>query len=93
MNFLDRFSRKAQLSSFIKIHQLGADLFHADWQTHRDREMDGLTEKTELKKKYPYLPSTRLVHMLIYVGDGTDNVYFQQDGHMTIHKKNAPIFQ
>jgi hypothetical protein len=27
------------------------------------------------------------------VGDGTDNVYFQQDGHMTIHKKNAPIFQ
>ena len=27
------------------------------------------------------------------VGDGTDNVYLQQDGHMTIHKKNAPIFQ
>ena len=32
VNILDRFSKKAQISSFIKIRPLGADLFHADGQ-------------------------------------------------------------
>jgi hypothetical protein len=29
-NFLDRFSKKSQISSFIKILPVGAELFHAD---------------------------------------------------------------
>ena len=33
MHFLDRFSKKAQVSSFIKIRQVEAVLFHADGQT------------------------------------------------------------
>jgi hypothetical protein len=30
LNFLDRFLKKAQISSFIKISSMGAELFHAD---------------------------------------------------------------
>jgi hypothetical protein len=30
------FEKKAQISSFIKIHPVGADLFHADGQTDTD---------------------------------------------------------
>jgi hypothetical protein len=33
LNFLDRFSRKAQVLSLIKIRPLGAELFHADGRT------------------------------------------------------------
>jgi hypothetical protein len=33
LNFLNRFSNKAQISSFIKIRLVGAELFHADGQT------------------------------------------------------------
>jgi hypothetical protein len=32
-NFLDRVSKKVQISSFIKICPVGAELFHADRQT------------------------------------------------------------
>ena len=31
--FLDRFSKNPQISSFIKIHLVGAGLFHAGWRT------------------------------------------------------------
>jgi hypothetical protein len=30
VNFLDKFSKKAQVSHFIKIRVMGAELFHAD---------------------------------------------------------------
>ena len=33
IEFIDRFSKKAQISRFIKIHAVGAELFHADGQT------------------------------------------------------------
>ena len=33
MNFLDRFYKKAQISSFVKIHPVGAELFDADGRT------------------------------------------------------------
>ena len=32
-NFLNRFSKKLQISSFIKIRSVAAELFHADGQT------------------------------------------------------------
>jgi len=32
-NFLDRFSKNTQISNFIKILLVGAELFHADGQT------------------------------------------------------------
>jgi len=33
MNFLDTFSKNTQISNFIKLHPVGAKLFHADGQT------------------------------------------------------------
>ena len=33
LDFLDRFSRNTQISNFIKILPVGADLFHADRRT------------------------------------------------------------
>jgi hypothetical protein len=36
--FLDRFSKTPQMSNFIKLRPLGAELFHADGQTHRRDE-------------------------------------------------------
>ena len=42
MNFLDRFSKEAQISSFIKIRPVGAELFHADGRT--DGRTDGQTD-------------------------------------------------
>ena len=33
LNFLDRFSKKSQISSFIKIHPVGAELFYVDRRT------------------------------------------------------------
>jgi len=33
MDFLDRFSKNIQMSNFMKIHSVGAELFHADGRT------------------------------------------------------------
>jgi hypothetical protein len=33
LNFLDRFSKKSQISRLIKIHPVGTELFHADGRT------------------------------------------------------------
>ena len=38
--FPDRFSKKAQISSFIKIRQVGAEFFHADGGADVDRQTD-----------------------------------------------------
>jgi hypothetical protein len=40
LDFLDRFSKKAQISSFTKIRPVGAELFHAD----RDGRKNGHDE-------------------------------------------------
>jgi hypothetical protein len=42
LKFLDRFSRKAQISSFIEIRPMGAEFFHAG------RRTDGQTDMTKL---------------------------------------------
>ena len=42
MNFLDTFSEKAQISNFIKIRPVAAELFHMDGRT------DGETDMTKL---------------------------------------------
>jgi hypothetical protein len=40
--FSTDFSKKVQISSFIKILQVGAELFHADWRTDRHDEANSL---------------------------------------------------
>jgi hypothetical protein len=35
MNFFNGFWQAPQISSFMKVHAVGADLFHADGQTDR----------------------------------------------------------
>ena len=39
LNFLDIFSKKSQISNFIKIRPVGTELFHADRQTDRRTDM------------------------------------------------------
>jgi hypothetical protein len=43
LNFLERLSKNTQLSSFMKIRPVGAELFHADGQTDR-QTMTKLTD-------------------------------------------------
>ena len=38
LNFLDRFSKNTQISDFMTVRQVEADLFHADRQTDRHDE-------------------------------------------------------
>jgi hypothetical protein len=38
MNFLDQFLKNPQMSNFMKIRPMGAELFHADRQTDRHNE-------------------------------------------------------
>ena len=35
LTFFGRFSRKIEISNFMKIHPVGAELFHADEQTYK----------------------------------------------------------
>ena len=42
MNFLHRVSKKTQISNFMKIRPVGAELFHADVRT------EGQTDMTKL---------------------------------------------
>jgi len=43
LKFFDRFLGSTQISNFIKIHPLGAELFHANRQTDRQTDMAKLT--------------------------------------------------
>jgi hypothetical protein len=40
LEFLDIFSRKAKISSFIKIRLVGTEMFHADKETDRQRRTE-----------------------------------------------------
>jgi hypothetical protein len=46
VNLLDRFSKDPQIPNFMKIHRVGAELFHADGATNR--EIEGQTDMTKL---------------------------------------------
>ena len=63
VNFLDRFSKTAQISSFINIRPVGAELFHADGRT------DGNDEAQE--SPFAILRS----HLKIYAGQIINNAY------------------
>jgi hypothetical protein len=42
-NFLQGFSKNPQISNFVKIRPVGAELFYADEQTHGRKDMTELT--------------------------------------------------
>jgi len=42
MNFLNRFSKNIHVPNFMKIRPVGAELFHADGQAHRQTYMTKL---------------------------------------------------
>ena len=43
LNFLDRFSKNAQVSNFMKLRLVGADLPHADGQVDKETDIMKLT--------------------------------------------------
>jgi hypothetical protein len=47
LEFRDSFSRKDQISSFIKIRPVGAELFHADGQKEHDEAKSRLSQFCE----------------------------------------------
>ena len=47
LEFSRHFSRRPRISNFIKIHPLGAELFHADVQTGRRDEGNSIRKKSE----------------------------------------------
>jgi len=42
LNFIDRYSKNAQISNFIKTRPVGAELFHADGRMDRQTDMTKL---------------------------------------------------
>jgi hypothetical protein len=50
LKLLERFSKKSQISNFMKIHVVGAELFHVGGRTEgqTDRETEGQTDNTKL---------------------------------------------
>ena len=51
LNFLDRFWKKSQISSFIKIRPVGAELFHADRQAYMTKLIVPLRNFSKAPKK------------------------------------------
>jgi len=43
-DFFDKFSKNTQISNLIKIHPVGGEFFHADWQTDRHNANSRLTQ-------------------------------------------------
>jgi hypothetical protein len=64
MNFLDRCSRNTQISNFMKILPVGAELFHANRRT--DRQTDGRIDMAKpivAFRNFPNAPKKRrLIH-------------------------------
>ena len=51
LDLFDRFSKNAQISNFLKIRPVGAELFHADGQT------DGKTDRhDEINSRFLQFP-------------------------------------
>jgi hypothetical protein len=46
LSFVDRFSKNAQMSNFMKIRSMGAELFHLNWRN--DGRTDGEKDMTKL---------------------------------------------
>jgi hypothetical protein len=58
--FLNRFSKNPQISNFMKIRQMGAELFHANGQTDGHDESDSrFPEFCQSAQKHVWLRSLR----------------------------------
>jgi hypothetical protein len=51
LNFLERFSKNTQISSFMKIRAVGAELFHADRRTGMSKLLVAFRNLTNAPKK------------------------------------------
>jgi len=61
LNFLDRFSKGTQISNFMKIRPVGAELFYAD------RRTDGQTNMTKLTVAFRSLANApKIIELILY---------------------------
>ena len=60
LNYLDEFSKNTQISNFLKIPPVGADLFHADRRRY-------MTKLTVTFRNFANAITCRLMSALLYI--------------------------